>query len=43
MARLHAHTLDYHGHFITSETEEKDFLEKILPGVWHIVGLPWGI
>src|SRR5262245_66634198 len=30
MARSHAHTLDHHGHFITSETEEKDFLEKML-------------
>jgi len=30
MARSHAHALDRHGHFITDETEDKDFLEKLL-------------
>jgi aminobenzoyl-glutamate transport protein len=30
MARSHAHALEHHGHFITDESEEKDFLERML-------------
>ena len=36
MARSHAHTLDHHGHFITDETEEKTFLEKMLDVVERV-------
>src|SRR5262245_60082195 len=36
MARSHAHALDKHGHFITSDTEEKKFVEKLLDVVERV-------
>src|SRR5262245_9011146 len=36
MASSQAHALDKHGHFITSETEEKTFVEKLLDVVERV-------
>src|SRR5262245_27725465 len=36
MAPSHAHAIDKHGHFITSETEEKTFVEKLLDMVERV-------
>jgi aminobenzoyl-glutamate transport protein len=36
MARSDAHALDKHGHFITSETDEKTFVEKLLDMVERV-------
>src|SRR5262245_8177060 len=36
MARSQSHALDHHGHFISAETEEKTFLEKLLDTVERV-------
>src|SRR5215510_8582538 len=36
MARSHSHALEKHGHFISAETEDKTFLEKLLDFVERV-------